>query len=58
MSAEDLAWSLQTINEFAPTSLFDEIKQQNEDALQLLRELRACQNELAEMKHGARSSAA
>lgn len=59
MSAEDLTWSLQTINEFAPTSLFDEIKQQNDDALELLRELRACQNELAEMKQsGVRIAAA
>lgn len=39
MSGEDLAWALETMNEFAPTSLFDEIAQQNDDMLNLLREL-------------------
>lgn len=58
MSAEDLAWALQTMSEFAPTKLFDEIVQQNDDLFNLLRELRACQNELAELKRQRRQGAA
>lgn len=50
MTVEDLAWSLQTMSEFAPVNVFDEIAQHNDDLLHLLRELRECRNELADLK--------
>ncbi len=56
LSIEDLAWSLQTMSEFVSNNLFEEVEQQNDDLLNTLRELRACQNELARLKahmHGA-----
>lgn len=49
MSLEDLSWAMETMSEFAPASIFDEIAQQNEDMLNLLRELA----ELRQQQHVA-----
>jgi len=50
LAAEDLAWSMQTMCEFAATNLFEEVENQNDDLLNVLRELNECRAQLAELR--------
>jgi hypothetical protein len=46
LEIDDLAWTMQQLDCITPMDLFEEVKQQNLDLLQALREARACRTQL------------
>ncbi len=50
-TSEDLAWAVVELELLTPLNLFDEIHQQNQELLLLVRDLQACQAEVARLRH-------
>jgi hypothetical protein len=50
LTQADLAWAMQQLERLTPLNLFDEVKQQNLDLLQALRDLHDCRAELGRLR--------
>jgi hypothetical protein len=58
VAPEDITCALRALNELAPGGVFEEVQRQNQEVLQLLVELQACQARLAELARKAAEPAA